>query len=574
MNIRRLLSYGAVAILATALWTTWMKEHPSVDVSRPEVASTSAQPAEFAPQPVNNLAATPASGPVAVVQPAVTLVSAQDVVKVRSDVLQLAISLQGGNVVSAELLNYPQSVTDKQPVDLLSPQLSRLYFADSGISNTLPNGATATIQYQASQAQYSMTPDQNSLVVTLQGKTANGLAVTKSYTLTRGSYAIAVDYHIHNASQSAWTGQVYTQLVRKKPAEEKHLFYANSYNGAAVSSPDRPYYKLNYSDMDKSAYQNTHSGGWVAMQEHYFLSAWVPANPNATNQFYSRVTPSQQGDNIYTVGFFSAPLQLSPGQSEQLGAKLYVGPEIAKDLAALAPGLDRTIDYGWFWWISIAIFGLMSLLHAVLANWGWTIVVTTILIKFLLYPLSAASFRSMARMRELQPKMQQLKERFGDDRQALSRATMEMYRNEKINPLGGCLPMLIQIPIFIAFYWVIVESVQLRQAPFIGWIVDLSVHDPYYVLPILMGVSMLVQQKLSPTSPDPVQAKMMMAVPVVFTALFFKFPAGLTLYWLVNNCVQVLQQWYVTKTFEAHKAKRAQKAKDKKKNSRFAALKK
>jgi YidC/Oxa1 family membrane protein insertase len=301
------------------------------------------------------------------------------------------------------------------------------------------------------------------------------------------------------------------------------------------------------------------------MQQHYFLSAWIPIDQQLTNRFYSQVTNLDGGFKVYTIGFFGPQLTTAPGATGSAGSTLYVGPEIASTLKPIAPGLDRTIDYGWLWWISIILFWLMESIHKLVGNWGWSIVITTIIIKFVLYPLSATSFRSMAKMREMQPKLQQLKERFGDDRQALSRATMELYRKEKINPLGGCLPMLIQIPVFIGLYYVIIESVQLRQAPFILWIHDLSVKDPYYVLPILMGFSMVLQQRLTPSSPDPAQAKMMMIIPLVFTVFFLNFPAGLTLYWLVNNCVQILQQWYVTKTFEAHKEKKARKAKAKKK---------
>ena len=362
-----------------------------------------------------------------------------------------------------------------------------------------------------------------------------------------------------NLKNTQWQGRFYKQLIRKKVTQNKHLFEAHSYEGASMSSHQHPYEKVTFDQMAKANVDRTHAGGWIAMQQLYFLSAWVPHSQLQHHHFY---TKSQPIDQLYMIGLLGPDVTIAPRASHTFSATLYTGPELTGRLAQLAPGLDRTVDYGWLWWISSIIFWLMSSIHAFIGNWGWAIVMTTIIIKFLLYPLSAASFRSMAKMRELQPKIQALKERYGDDRQALSRATMELYQKEKINPIGGCLPMLIQVPIFIGLYYVIIESVQLRQAPFLGWIVDLSVRDPYFILPILMGISMLIQQRLTPSAPDPAQAKMMMVVPVVFTVFFINFPAGLTLYWLVNNVVQILQQWYVTQktkgqaTHSAHKKRR------------------
>src|SRR3990167_8148642 len=567
MNIRRFLSYVVVAVLATVLWITWQKEHP--EPTAPTIAAPQAgnelSPEAFAPSiaPASRAANSPV-GPQQT--PKAQQLTSGPIVTVTTDTLILKISLNGGNIISSELVKYAKSLTDKAPIQILSDELSELYVAQSGLAATRASGKATTITYQSLQTNYTLLPADQLLVVTLQGKTADGLHVTKTLTFVRGSYAVKINDEVKNTTAQAWQGQLYTQLVRRQPEEEHHFFQARSYDGASVSSPDTPYHKLSYEDMDKVSYHQVNADGWVAMQQHYFLSAWIPGNAAEPHHFYSQVTPSTTGKNIYTVGFFSNPQTIAAGQQGNFSATFYVGPEIAEYLNPLAPGLDRTIDYGWLWWISAAIFWIMSIINYVVHNWGWTIVMTTILIKFVVYPLSAASFRSMARMRELQPKMQQLKERYADDRPAMSRATMELYRDEKINPLGGCLPMLIQIPIFIALYYVIIESVQLRQAPFIFWIYDLSGKDPYYVLPILMGISMLIQQRLTPASPDPTQAKIMMFLPVVFTVFFVNFPAGLTLYWLVNNCVQILQQWYVGKTFESHKAKKAKKSKAKKKN--------
>jgi len=301
--------------------------------------------------------------------------------------------------------------------------------------------------------------------------------------------------------------------------------------------------------MSKANLQVDATGGWIAMQEHYFLTAWIP-KADVKNVFYTRSM-----NNDYTIGAVSLPIQLNPGQNTTLGAKLYIGPEDTKTLAGLAPGLDMTVDYGFFWFVSDPLFKIMSAINQVLGNWGWTIVLMTLLIKAIFYRLSARSYRSMAGMRKLQPKLLALKERYGDDKAKLSQATMELYRQEKVNPLGGCLPILVQIPVFIGLYWVLLESVELRQAPFIFWIRDLSVMDPYHVLPLIMGGTMFVQQKLNPAPPDPVQAKLMMFLPLLFTALFWSFPAGLVLYWIVNNTLSILQQWYITRKYGSEETK-------------------
>lgn len=559
MNIRRLLSYAAVAILGGSLWTNWVNEHPPQKTVEPTVSSEApaAQNGAFVPETFNPVTASDDKTQQATSTDAPRLPRSKRVY-VKTDTLDIAINLTGGNIVRAELPHYSVSIEDKRPITILQDSASSPYYSQSGLTNV------GEVTYRAQQNRYEMAEGGDTLTVTLEGEADNGLKLIKTFTFTRGSYAVAMHYTIKNSGREKWNGSLYTQLVRALPDVKDHKFYARSYNGGSISSPEIPYQKVTYKAMNKANINKTAIGGWAAMQQHYFLSAWIPATQQQSNHFYSR-----SNNDIYTLGFVSPQISVAAGQAVTTTATLYVGPEIARDLKKLAPNLERTIDYGWLFWISVVLFWLMEMVHWVVGNWGWSIVITTVIIKFILYPLSATSFRSMARMRELQPKMQQLKERHAGDRQAMSRATMELYRKEKINPLGGCLPMLIQIPIFIALYYVIIESVQLRQAPFIFWIHDLAIKDPYYVLPILMGLSMLVQQKLTPSSPDPAQAKMMMFIPVVFTVFFVNFPAGLTLYWLVNNCVQILQQYYVSKTFDSHKEKKARKAKNKKKNKAY-----
>lgn len=575
MNIRRIILYVVIVALALVLVNAWLKDYPP---QQPKNATTTTSVSEhptaksgasfkFAP-PTYHPQATPAKNRKAdAAKTSASKAPSGRLITVKTDVLHIEIDSNGGNLVAAKLPQYPVSVKEKHtPEQILNSEPDLLYLAQSGLTNTARGGEVALTKFSAAQKKYQLQRGQKQLTVKLTGRTANGLSVVKTYTFRRGDYAIKMHYQVTNTFGKKWAGNLFTQMTRRKPPKAHHHFYSSSYVGAAISSPETPYKKITFKSMDETNVNHSNKGGWVAMQQHYFLTAWIPGNPSLTYHYYSRViNPASGGDNTYIIGLFSPQMNVAPGAQAVAGATLYIGPEIAKNLRPLAPGLDHTIDYGWLWPISIIIFWIMHKIFLFVGNWGWAIVITTILIKMLFYPLTAKSFRSMARMREMQPRMQALKERHGDDRQALSKATMELYRKEKINPIGGCLPMVIQIPVFIALYWVLIESVQLRQAPFIFWIHDLSVKDPYYVLPILMGISMLAQQWLSPTSTDPTQQKMMWILPIVFTIFFVNFPAGLVLYWLVNNVVQVLQQWYVNKTFEKHKAKVHARKKKKKK---------
>lgn len=563
MDIRKFASYLIVAALGMLLWNAWIKDYPPASVMQ-QTAAVNAQtattyvPNSYDPtqnvqnvhQTINNVQTQGDK-------------AAQNLVWINTDVFKVAIDRNTANVVQTYLLKYPVSLEEKdQPVQLFQYSPDTWYTAEAHLTN-LPNDKP--INFTTSATQYTLSTDQNQLTVVFQGKTANGLAVTKAYTFKRGNYAIELAYNIKNNTAKPWTGSLYTQLVQRRPSVTQRKFYQRSYQGASISSPEIPYQKLSYETLAQNNLSRDNQGGWVAMQQPYFLSAWIPANPQNTYHYYTHFTEPNDGSNpIYVIGFVNPAITVAPNQSATTQATLYAGPEITQQLKVLAPGLDHTIDYGWLWPISSIIFWLMAAIEKFVRNWGWSTVITTIIIKVLFYGLSASSFRSMARMRELQPRLAALKERYGDDKQAMSQAMMDIYRKEKINPLGGCLPMIIQIPVFIALYYVLIESVQLRQAPFIFWIHDLSVKDPYYILPILMGLSMLLQQKLTP-APDPTQAKMMMFLPIVFTVFFVNFPAGLVLYWLVNNCVQVLQQWYVMKTYDSHLEKKKNKRKNRKK---------
>ena len=324
-----------------------------------------------------------------------------------------------------------------------------------------------------------------------------------------------------------------------------------TYFGAAIATPAKPFDKIAFKTIDEKSLNQEVKGGWAAMIQHYFITAWVPPK-DAVSTYYTKKT----SDGLYTIGMIGQPLVAAPGSSTSVEAKLYTGPAIADQLEKTSEGLKLTIDYGWFWFISDIIFWMMQKIYDVVGNWGWSIVLVTVVIKLMFYYLSAKSYRSMSSLKKLQPRIEALKQRFGDDKQKMTQATLELYREHKVNPMSGCLPILIQIPVFIALYWVLVESVQLRQAPFIFWIHDLSRHDPYYVLPLLMGVSMFLQQRLNPPPPDPMQAKIMMLMPIVFTFLFANFPAGLMLYWFVNNTLSFLQQWHVMHKLEKENGKK------------------
>ncbi len=555
---RRLIFIVLLAVIAAFIWHGWTQTHPammntqnSASAVTSTVSSTTSGlsgglPTLGNPIPTNTSTVAPA--------PAVN--TEPNVIHVQTDVLDLMIDARTGNVLSAKLLDYAQSLDDKQPVQLFNDTDSERYVAES----TFTNANQPPIVLNADKNQYQLAKDQQQLVVSLTGQDTNGIKVTKLFTFNRGSYAVHVNYLINNASSQNWQGNLYTQLIRKNNnTEQGGMFHINAFFGASLSTATNNYQKIAFNEIAKKPIDMSSPGGWVAMQQHYFLSAWVP-NAQQVNQYYTKAL----ADNTYAVGIIGPQVTVKPGQNSDVAATLYVGPALDSQLKATAPHLDLTIDYGWLWFISAAIFWCMQKVYNVIGNWGWSIIIVTILIKGLFYKLSNSSYKSMARMRDIAPKLKELQERFRDDRQKLSQATMELYRKEQVNPLGGCLPILIQLPVFIALYWVIVESVQFRQAPFIFWIHDLSVRDPYYILPILNGLAMFVQQKLNPPPPDPTQAKVMMLMPVIFVVLFLNFPSGLVLYWLTNSVFSIAQQWWVMRQMALHpEPKRKKKGKAK-----------
>lgn len=560
-SIRRMALYLAVALVGVFIWNAWDKEHPNKPIQSNEMSSSISAPSvsaptHFVPPSYSATPNRPGNIPThaAMLEQQNAVLNQQDFIQVKTDVLDVNIDPQGGQLVDAKLLKYDESLDEPRlPMPILNSDPNSLYLAQSGLKEDNASQAEA-IRYHADQRQYVLAEGEKNVTVKLVGSTASGLQVIKTFIFQPNKYNVQVNYELHNTGSHPWVGNIYQQIVRKD-VPPKGSQHSRSYNGAAISSQEKPYEKLSFKKLSDVQINQNIQGGWVAMQQPYFLTAWIPASDQSSH-YYSSVT-----DNIYTLGYVNPQLNIAPGAVATQSSVFYVGPELPGDLKGLAKGLDLTIDYGWLWIFSKAIFWVMDHVHSIVKNWGWSIIITTLIIKLLFYKLSEKSYLSMAKMRDIQPRLQALKDRYGDDKQALSRATMDFYKKEKINPLGGCLPTVIQIPVFIALYYVLIESVQLRQAPFIFWIKDLSVHDFFYVLPILMGLSMFVQQRLSPPPPDPTQAKMMMLLPVVFTVFFLSFPAGLVLYWLVNNCASIFQQWYVMKTYKNKKQKTVKKKK-------------
>jgi YidC/Oxa1 family membrane protein insertase len=540
--------YLILIVITMVLYQAWDKDHP-----QPVVNTATQSPATPANDYVPSV--TEANKENVSTSPAVakdvnteigTPVSTAPIVHVKTDVIDVDIDTQGGNIIQVKLLQYPQTLNSTIPVSLLNNAPDTRYIAQSGLLSTDgPDTTKGQAVYTTDKTDYTLDANQNALQVKLDWKDKNGVKITKIFTFQRDNYEIGVDYQVTNNSQQAWEGNMYLQLLRKNapPENSKGLISLATYFGAAVSSPEKPFNKISFKQMQENAFSQNITGGWAAMIQHYFVSAWVP-DKSATSQYFSKVT----ADGLYAIGMVGPKLSAAPGATIDDKAKFYAGPSIADKLEKVAPGLQLTIDYGWFWFISAAIFWMMQKIHSVVGNWGWSIVLVTLVIKLIFYRLSAKSYRSMSVLKKLQPKINQLKERFGEDKQKFTQATMELYKTEKVNPMSGCLPILIQIPVFIALYWVLIESVQLRHSPFIFWIHDLTQKDQFYVLPVLMGISMFLQQRLNPPPPDPIQAKVMMFMPLVFIGMFLNFPAGLMLYWFVNNSLSFLQQWYIMRT--------------------------
>lgn len=469
-------------------------------------------------------------------------------VHISTDVLDIQIDLKGGNIVSATLPNYKSSLGSEEPLSILE-KTNRHYVVESGLfgKNGFDSSKNGPLpQYTSEKTDYVLSDDGQELTIDLKYQDKSGVNVIKRYQFKRDDYQIKVSYIIENQSQKTWEANFSGKIVRDQSGDpsSQTSMGMQSFLGMALSSPEKPYEKYDFSDLKESPINQTFQGGWVAFIQHYFLSAWIPS-AEEQHTYQSRFK-----NGLHLMGFISPVTQVAVGETKTIEASLYIGPKIIERLEQVAPKLDLTVDFGWLFFIAYPLFLLLDFLHGILGNWGLAIIGVTVVVKALFFKLSAASYRSMANMRRVAPKLKSLKDQFGDDRQKMSGAMMELYKKEKINPLGGCLPILVQMPVFIALYWVILESVQLRHAPFMFWITDLSVKDAFFVLPILMGISMFIQMQLNPAPPDPMQAKIMKIMPIMMTIFFLWFPSGLVLYWLVNNILSISQQWVITRQIE------------------------
>lgn len=468
----------------------------------------------------------------------------RDFIAVTTDVLDVRIDPHGGDIVYAALPQHKQSLGSDRSYILLSDNQTRSYVARSGLQL---NGEARRIAFTPDSSEYLLGDDEDQLEVNLSAE-VNGIEVIKRLTFERGNYAVDVNYYLANNTDEPVSARFIGQLARDNSPDPSSgvSMGMNSYLGAAYSTPEERYEKIDFDDIQGGNFNNREAeGGWMAIIQHYFVSAWAPPQ-DQQNLYY--VSTDSRDRNV--VAFAGPTSEMAAEEEASLGATLYMGPKIQDHLEQVAPNLRLTVDYGWLWFLANPLFWLLDKIHDIVGNWGWSIVLLTVLVKTILFPLSAKAYKSMARMRKLGPEMQRLKEMYGDDRQKMSQEMMKFYQKEKINPLGGCLPILVQMPVFIALYWMLLESVELRHAPFMFWVQDLSVKDPYFILPILMGISMYVQQLLNPTPPDPMQAKIMKMLPIIFTFFFLWFPAGLVIYWVVNNIISVAQQYYITRKIE------------------------
>lgn len=539
MEIQRLILFLIFSMSLLFLWDAWQQHQRA-----PVAPSPQAQPAPEAPAPTVGRELLEKQGELAQADRPGEPQSGR-ILTVTTDVVRAEIQTLGGDLVRLELLKHPGAVDKNKPFVLFQREAERVYVAQSGlIGDSLPNHKTL---FSAEPGPYELKPGEDAVQVRLAAPPVNGLVVEKIYTFRRGSYLIDVAFSIRNTGAAPLSPFAYYQFQRDGKAPEGEQRFLYTYTGPAVYTEETKFHKLPFSDIEKgkAVLPKAVTDGWIAMVQHYFFAAWLPEG-NVSREFFAR----QLAPDLYAAGVIVPVGTIEPGASRTASMRLYAGPQEQRTLAQLAPGLDLVVDYGWLTVIAAPLFWVLALFHRWVGNWGVAIILLTVLVKAVFYPLSAASYRSMARMKAITPRLQRIKELYGHDRQKLHQAMMELYKEEKINPLGGCLPILIQIPVFIALYWVLVAAVELRNAPFVGWIRDLSAPDPYFVLPVVMGATMWIQTKLNPTPPDPIQARVMQIMPIAFSIFFFFFPAGLVLYWLVNNVLSIAQQWYITRQLE------------------------
>jgi YidC/Oxa1 family membrane protein insertase len=549
MENLKFILFVLFCLLLLVIWEAWQKDYGP----KPETAAAlqdKSTPTGKMPEDIPDTASSLAESGSTEMDETPTTADAPPTgqrITVVTDVLKLEIDTYGGDMRILELLEYPISQEDPSvPFRLLTDVPPNLFVSQSGLlsgAGTAPNHQSL---FTAEANEYRLQPEQDSLQVVLSWSDGAGIEVTKTYLFRRGQYLVELEQKVMNRSGRLWQGRQYAQLQRKDVEDENKSMFIRTYTGGVIYNEEDKYEKISFEDMAEDNLNLDAKGGWSAIIQHYFLAAWIPP-ADEINHYYTKALPNDR----YIIGTQSEQKEVAAGEDKIFKARFFAGPKLQHRLEKIAPGLELTVDYGWLTVVGKPIFWLLEKFHSLTGNWGWAIMCVTLVIKLLFFKLSEASYRSMAKMRRLQPRLQTLRERYGDDKQRMNMEMMNMYRTEKVNPLGGCLPILVQIPVFISLYWVLIESVELRQAPFILWITDLSAKDPYFVLPVLMALSMYIQQRLNPTPIDPVQEKVMKMFPLVFGVFFMFFPAGLVLYWVVNNTLSIAQQWYITRQIEA-----------------------
>ena len=550
METTRFILLIALGLVLTMIWQSWHEDYGSLPVQSEAISQqqsiTTSVEAGIADLPVVPMP----SGSKNEVSPSLAndrgarAALDGEVVHVKTDLLELEINTRGGTIQHLELSNYPVSKKQQnEKVVLLDNDNEHFYIVQGGL---LSKGDVANHKtvYTAQNNNYTL-GSSDSVSVPLYWESENGLKVIKTFTFYKGQYVAEINYEIQNGTGADWVGSLYAQINRTEP-KEKGSRFIYTYTGAVISSPEKRYEKIDFGDIEDDKLSIDSKNGWVAMLQHYFITALIPGSKEDQYHYYT-LNPE---NSSYVIGGISPSKTIGINDVESLSHKAFFGPKLQKELEQVAEGLNLTVDYGIFWFLAKPLYWVLDHIHSVTNNWGWAIILVTLFLKICFYRLSAAGYRSMANMRKVQPRLLSIRERYKDDRARLNQAMMDIYKEEKINPLGGCFPILIQIPVFISLYWVLLESVELRQADFILWIHDLSIPDPYFVLPLLMGVTMFIQQKLNPAPMDPVQAKVMSVLPVVFTVFFAFFPSGLVLYWVVNNTLSIAQQWMITRNIE------------------------
>lgn len=546
MDATRFILVTSLCIVTMLLWQAWIEDYGVVPEATTPISSKPTDPG-LQEIPDISTAGTPEDAfkspeqqsgiPENNVQ--------EEIIRVETDVFQVQISLRGGGVKQVKLTEYPVSIdAPDEPFVLLDESPSLVYIIQGGLlsSQTSP---THENRYTVDRAEFRLSEHEDAIEVPLIWRSGDGIKITKIFRFERGNYLINVRYQVENNTNEPWQARTYTQIKRNDPGRSS-AFGTYTYTGTVISSPESRYEKVSFDDMQEQKLKRDIANGWAAMLQHYFVTALIPVDKEGTYHYYSMAL----ADNQYIIGSISPGKIVGPSEQGVFEERLYIGPKIQKALKEVAEGLELTVDYGMLWFIAKYLFWGLSKLYDYTGNWGWAIILVTVILKLIFYPLSAAGYRSMANMRRVQPRIMSMRERYKNDKARLNQAMMQIYKEEKINPFGGCLPILVQIPIFIALYWVLLESVEMRQANFIFWLRDLSSADPYFVLPVLMGITMFIQQKLNPAPMDPIQEKVMMTLPFVFTVFFAFFPSGLVLYWVVNNILSIIQQWRITRTLE------------------------